>query len=425
MIAFACTSAWQTAHADTTVNFGSYTISSTAPGFEMWEDEPSANAHPEGGGQAPYSTSALGSGALGYALSSIAWPGATEANVDKVALLLFPHSVDVPGGPSVPVPDAVIQLFGTAAPAASYPIRAEARTGSGQPDDSLDAQGATLKAHADPVLAQSTATMKSAEGQAGFTFGNAQTIATTALSSTAGTATAESKISDIDIGGVIKIQSVTSDASATTDGTTSSSTGLTVVQGMTIAGQKAYVDDQGVHIGEQDQPANATVNQFVNQSLSKGGFTFYVSQPQQESSAATSGYTAGSLFIRWQPPSSSNTFLIALGGARVAVTAVPGSDFSLPTTPTVPSFHPPAVAASTPPARPGITSTAPTAAAPSAPKPTTPTSVATSPIAATFQGLGGQAALGVLGAGLMFFGIKRAATDIVDRTPSTCPLETT
>src|SRR5205814_3651305 len=103
----------------------------------------------------------------------------------------------------------------------------------------------------------------------------------------------------------------------------------------------------------------------------------YVSQPQQEASAATAGYTAGSLFIRWQPPSSSNVFLIALGGARVSVAALPGSDFTLPTTPTAPSFKPPAVAASTPPSRPGITSTAPTAAPPSAAKPAPPTSLTT------------------------------------------------
>src|SRR5881392_2038680 len=82
--------------------FGSYTVSATAPGFEMYEDEPSANAHPEGGGQVPYSTSALGSGGVGYGLSSVAWPGATEANADKVVLLLFPHDVQ-----GVPIPDAV------------------------------------------------------------------------------------------------------------------------------------------------------------------------------------------------------------------------------------------------------------------------------------------------------------------------------
>ena len=117
VLSLAITSAWQSAQAQSAPSFGSYTISATAPGYEMWEDEPSANAHPEGGGQAPYSTSALASGGLGYALSSVAWPGATEANADKVALLLFPKSETVPGGgPTVPVPDAVTQLAQTALP---------------------------------------------------------------------------------------------------------------------------------------------------------------------------------------------------------------------------------------------------------------------------------------------------------------------
>ena len=129
-------SALQSAQAETPVQFGSYTISGTAPGFEMWEDSPSANAHPEGGGQVPYSTSALGAGGRGYALSSVVWPGATEANADKVALLLFPHDVQ-----GVPVPDAVVGLVSTAAPAANYPIRAEARSGENRPDASFDAQG--------------------------------------------------------------------------------------------------------------------------------------------------------------------------------------------------------------------------------------------------------------------------------------------
>jgi hypothetical protein len=221
VVSMAVASAWQSANA-ATASFGSYTISSTAPGWEMWEDEPSANAHPEGGGQAPYSTSALTSGGNGYGLSSVAWPGATEANADKVALLLFPSSVDAgpPGSPPIihePIPDAVRQLAFTALPLTSYPIRAEARTGEGRPDASLDAQAATLKAHADSALAQATAAMKAAEGQAGFSFGNAETVANSVLAET-GAATADSKITKIDIGGVIKIDSVTSHAEAATDG---------------------------------------------------------------------------------------------------------------------------------------------------------------------------------------------------------------
>src|SRR4051794_11042449 len=146
LLVLAATGAWQEARAANPPMFGSYTITATAPGFEMWEDEPSANAHPEGGGQAPYSTSALTSGNVGYGLSSVAWPGATEANADKVVLLLFPHDVQ-----GVAIPDAVTGLVATAAPALNYPIRAEARTGTTSPDSAFDAQGATLTAHADPV----------------------------------------------------------------------------------------------------------------------------------------------------------------------------------------------------------------------------------------------------------------------------------
>jgi hypothetical protein len=417
----AASSAWQAATAQSVPKFGSYTISATAPGWEMWEDSPSANAHPEGGGQAPYSTSALGSGGLGYGLSSIAWPGATEANADKIVLLLFPSDVQ-----GVPVPDGVTGLAHTAGPALSYPVRAEARTGDARPDATYEAQGATLKAHADPLLASGTATMKGATGQAGFSFGNAETIATSVLHGTTGEGTAASKITKIDIGGVIKIDSVTSTATASTDGATSTSSGATTVQGMTIAGQPAYVDEQGVHVGEQGQPANAIVNQIAKQALTDGGFSFHVAEPQHEQVGATSNYTAGSLIIVWTPPGnpSRNMFFIGLGGSRVAVTATPGFEFSVPSpAPFVPSVPTPPVSAA--PARPAISSTPVTSAAPTATKTTPSTTVGTKPIAATFGGLGGQAVLGLLGTGLMFFGFRRVADDIVDRAPSSCPLETT
>jgi hypothetical protein len=421
--ALAIASGWQSAQAQDAPKFQSYTLSATAPGFEMYEDEPSANAHPEGGGQAPYSTSALVSGS-GYGLSSIAWPGATEANADKVALLLFPKEVQ-----GVPVPDAVAALVKTAAPAANYPIRAEARTGENRPDATLDAQGATLKAHADPLLAQATATMKGATGQAGFSFGNAETIANSVLSDNAGQASADSKVTKIDIGGVIKIDSVTSHAEAATNGVAAEAPkGSTVVQGMTVAGQPAYVDEQGVHVGsEQGQPANVVASQIANQALNSGGFFFYVSQPQSEQAGASASYTAGSLLILWIPPGnpSKNVFTIALGGSRVAVTAVPGSDFNVKTpAPSIPTFSAPAASAGSP-ARPGISSTPLTSASPASPEKPAATQLGGKPIAATVNGITGQVILGLLGSGLMFFGFRRVADDIVDRAPSTCPLETT
>src|SRR3954454_24231637 len=415
------------AHADSGAKFGSYTLAATAPGWEMYEEEPSANAHPEGGTQAPYSTSALSTGGLGYGLSSIAWPGATEANVNGVAVLLFPKTIDVPGGPSVPVPDAVTALFHQAAPAASYPLRAESRSGSGSPDSTLDGQAETLKAHADELLANASATTKGATGQAGFSFGNAETIASSVLNETAGQASAESKITKIDIGGVIKIDSVVSTATASTSASDSTSSGTTVVQGMTIGGQAAYVDDGGVHFGNQGQPANAVVSQIANNALKNGGFSFAVSQPQQEVDGPTSSYTAGALYVVWKPPQSENVFVIGLGGSRVSVNGKPGFDTATiaPVSTPSPFVSSSAVSPSRRSAG-GITSSSPTSASPSvaATKPKAAT-VKSSPIAATFDGLGGQAMLGVLGAGLLFFGFRRVADDIVDRAPTICPLDST
>ncbi|MDQ1374845.1 MAG: hypothetical protein QOJ09_2183, partial [Actinomycetota bacterium] len=86
------------AQTDAGGTFGSFALTATAPGFEATEDEPSAQAHPEGHGAAP-ETSTLLSNGFGYGLASIAWPGATAANGGAVLGLLIPSKVpntDVP-----------------------------------------------------------------------------------------------------------------------------------------------------------------------------------------------------------------------------------------------------------------------------------------------------------------------------------------
>src|SRR5439155_12472049 len=79
------------AKADTPL--GSYSAIASAPGIEFTEDEPPAQAHPEGQGSAPYTTSLLGGGGLGYGLSSIAWPGAYGGNAGSLILVAVPSQV--------------------------------------------------------------------------------------------------------------------------------------------------------------------------------------------------------------------------------------------------------------------------------------------------------------------------------------------
>src|SRR5205807_9516117 len=134
---------------------------------------------------------------------------------------------------------------------------------------------------------------------------------------------------DVNLGaGVIKIGSVTSTAQATTNGTTASSTGRTVVHDMTIGGQHAYVDESGVHIGDQGQPANAVADEIANSALSGAGFKFFTSKPQSHQAGASADYTAASLYVLWQ--TSGGTWTYSFGGARVSVTSAPGFDFTLP-----------------------------------------------------------------------------------------------
>lgn len=305
-------------------DLGSYALVATAHGFEATEDEPSAQAHPEGQGAVPQTSSLLANGPLGYGLSAIVWPGATAANGGALVGLLVPSQVP---GAGVPVPDAVGGAARGAAPALNYPVKAEARTGEGAPDATYSQMpGVTMTAHADPARVSGESDIQRVEQQGAATYGNVHSSSESTLSGNVGRATASSSVNDVDFGGVIKIKSVTSTATAQTDGARATSAGGTVVQGMTIADQPAYVDDQGVHIGEQGQPANAVANEVAKQALTGAGMSMYVSQPQLTNQGGSASADAGSLIIVWQPPNnpSGNVFTVHFGGATVSVTAGEG-----------------------------------------------------------------------------------------------------
>jgi hypothetical protein len=209
---------------------------------------------------------------------------------------------------------------------ANYPVKAEARAGTA-PDASFTSMpGVVMTAHADDAHVTAEGSMQKAEQPDMGTFGNVRSNSESVVTGTLGRSTATSSAQDIDMGGVIKIKSVTSTATAQTDGVTASGAGATVVQGMTIGGQPAYVDDQGVHIGEQGQPANAVANEIAAQALNGAGMQVYVSQPQLEKSGASAAVNAGSLLVYWKPPNndSGNVFTMSFGGARVSVAAGEG-----------------------------------------------------------------------------------------------------
>jgi hypothetical protein len=432
------------AHADQsgTSTFGGYSITATAPGVEVTEDEPSAQAHPEAQGAVPETSSLLSSGPVGYALSTVAWPGATGANGGQLVSLLFPG----PAGAVVPVPDAVTGLVKGEASLLNYPIRAEARSGT-SPDGSYNkVPAADLTAHADANRVEGVAQVKGADQPGGATYGTMRSNSVSTLTNNQAKAVASSTVNNIALaGGAVKIASVTSTAQATSDGAKSTTGGGTTVADMTIGGQRAYFDQTGVHAGSAGQPVNAAADQILNQALAGFGMKTAVSTPQSQTSGATASYTAGSLVFTWVPPSnpSQNVFTVTLGGARVAVNATPSFQSGVTTDTGAAGTDTGAGAGaataasagsdtggagssnlggSTPLA--GATPTAGAAASGGNGQAQPTGTVGTSPVA-FFGGIGSAwIVLTVAGAALVALGARRLADDLLTgRTATNCPLD--
>ncbi|MBV8159964.1 MAG: hypothetical protein JO265_03475 [Acidimicrobiia bacterium] len=421
-----------TARADTTL--GSYSVIASAPGIEVIEDEPAAQAHPEGQGSAPYTTSLISGGGRGYALSSIAWPGAYGGNAGSLILVAIPSQA---GG--VPVPDAVNGAVQTVSPSLQYPIRAEARTPSA-PDASYgQIPGTTLTAHADASDSHAVADVQGAQQPGVATYGNMHSDSSSTLTGSTVKALADSVLHNVDLAGVVKIKSLTSTATATADGSTSAANGGTVLDGLTVGGQPASLDQDGLHIGTANQPANAIASQAANQALAGAGMKIFASEPQVDRTNGTTSYTAASFVFEWAPPGdpSQNTFMVTLGGARVSVAAGQGFDVASP----APADTGAGAAATG--TNGGQTAALGTTTASGGPTGSTggasglatagsgsgspgqgPQVVGGQTIAATFTGLGAGWLLVALAAAALFgYGSHRLLADLVDRPPAACPLE--
>lgn len=302
------------AHADDAPGsaLGSFGITATAPGFQITYDYPSASTHPLAEGDVPQSLTELQSGPLGYSLSSVAWPGSLAANAGSLSQLV-----------NLPVP-------ATVAPELNDPIRAEDRTG-GPPTVTNDSYpGTTMTATASDTQMTADAIIAGASGPApqsgsGSTETSSQ-VSVTGADSVA--ASAYSLVQDVTLAGLVHIAAVSSKASGTTSPSASSSSGSTLVSGLTIAGQAAYIDDSGVHLGQSGpgEPVNSVAASIAQQALSQAGMKIAISQPQSGNQSGHAGYTAGTVVFYWPVPNDSNgdTFTATFGGASISATASPG-----------------------------------------------------------------------------------------------------
>ncbi|MHB8464138.1 MAG: choice-of-anchor P family protein [Acidimicrobiales bacterium] len=280
-----------------------YQIVAQANVLQITEDYPTAPARPIIESEVGYSEANIdGSGS--HALAASYWPGALAGNAGTLLGVL--------GYPTI------TQL--------NYPIRAEAPTATG-PTSTLGAGTAQMSASTQPTGdAQKNATSQSTLGtvQTGvLTLGSTSSQSTTRLAAGKLTADASSVVANVDIGGVVTVGSVNAHAfGVSIDGGKAKFSGSTTFQDLKIAGQKAYVDGTGIHLGSVGNPSGGQALSAVNQALGGAGMTIYFSSAQKVSVAGFSYYYPASILVYWHPPGNSHddTFTVTLGGAAVSMT---------------------------------------------------------------------------------------------------------
>ena len=296
-------------------SFLAFTTAAQAPLTQITEDEPSSSFHPEGEGEYGYTVATMGLDAAS-ALSATVWPGSVAGNAGSL--------VGVLGGPS-------------AASALNDPVRAQAISGTDQTHQTVSSPTGTVM-QADVATGASGAESATAEGSlAGGSFGSGGSVGNSTTSSSlvfdpgAGTltATAVSHAHKIDLAaGLVSIGSVTSSATATSTAATAPvESGRTDFQDLKIAGQSAYVDGSGVHLGSPGHPAPPAEQQAVDAALAGTGMQIYFTDPHRITEGEVSYYYAGSVLFYWGVPQdpSANSFTYSFGGAAVAMAVTPGS----------------------------------------------------------------------------------------------------
>lgn len=254
-------------------------------------------------GDVPQAEAHLAAGPIGRGLASIAWPGPTAGNAGSLLSVLAPQA-----------PPQASQL--------NYPVRAESRTGETPSTKTFDAPGVSLRSTSLPTLVESDAHVQSAQsGLLGL--GAVNALARTQTDDAGAHSEATSAAQGISIAGVLKIDSVTSTATATTSGDRGDGEGHTTVSGVTVAGQPASIDENGLHLADQQGvPIGAVANQVADQALKAAGITVTATKPSKEVDGGTVTVNAGVVVIGYK--TDQGPFTVTLGGASATARSSPG-----------------------------------------------------------------------------------------------------
>jgi hypothetical protein len=294
--------------------FVGYLFTADSDGIDQTGGSPGSQGYPQQANETAHTTARIDTGPNGYALASSQWPGDFVGNVGSLA-----------------------QVFGAPPEAgqANYPVRAEASTSGQQEATASPGMSASAKG----PTAEAVALYDGYDGGESMSFGNVESRSSNALEGDVGVARASTNITDFTFGGQIKIKSIKTEAGASTDGTTGKAEGQTLVNGLEVAGQPAYVDQDGVHAGTEGQPnpADAVAQLLIDQVLSnfKDGaqVDMHTTNAFKRSEGGLQEYRSGALVITivvGDPSGDGGVGTFVLGGSNALASASADSLSGIP-----------------------------------------------------------------------------------------------
>jgi hypothetical protein len=196
----------------------------------------------------PDALATIASGPATFARASVADPGDLLAN-----------------------PDVVLSLASSAYPAGTlpaYPYRISATSGAGSPTAEVSpVPGLAARVEATDKGSRANATLPVVDAPAIATFGTVTATATTETDGSKVTVHARTQTSGFNALGVLEIDSITTDLTATSDGTDTKLSGGTTIAGASLAGTPITIDRTGIHQAGAADPVLGAVLGGVTSTL--------------------------------------------------------------------------------------------------------------------------------------------------------------
>jgi len=265
---------------------------------------------------APDALATITSGPTTFARASAADPGDLLASPET---LFTNASPDYPAG-TVP----------------NYPYRVSATSGFGAPTaESEPAPGLRASVKAGENASVAEATMPRAEAPAVATFGSMSAHASTTTDGTTVSVHVKTMMSDFNLLGMLLIDSVVTDLTATSDGTATKLTGGTTISGAEMLGTPVTIDATGIHGSPDDAPDDSGLGGLIgsigsatdplaevlagpdgfNEVLSDAGIRVTAARPAQQEAGTEGQRSSAGLRIDFELSSRTAPILVTLTDA--------------------------------------------------------------------------------------------------------------